>query len=111
MEHRQSIRHKLELTVGIYHRGSWIGTCRTRDISRGGMFIRARPESLRKNSLIEVTFDRPGSTGGVKRYRLPSLVIHGTGDGVGVMFRSQEGEAHTALQQLVAERTSAQRCA
>ncbi len=74
------------------------------------MFLRSRPESLKRNSLIEVTFDQPGSTG-VKRYRLPSLVVHGSSEGIGVMFRSQEGEAHAALQRLVAAQTMARRCA
>ncbi len=107
MEHRRSIRHEFELTVGIYHRGTWVGTCQTKDISTGGMFLRTKPESLKRNSLIEVTFDRPGSNG-AKRYRLPSLVVHGTNGGVGVMFRSQNTEAHAALRQLIARKASPQ---
>lgn len=74
------------------------------------MFLRSMPESLKRNSLIEVTFDQRGSAG-VKRYRLPSLVVHGTSDGVGVMFRNQDSEAHAALQRLIAAQTMAQRCA
>ncbi len=107
MEHRRSIRHEFELTVGIYHRGTWVGTCQTKDISTGGMFLRTKPESLKRNSLIEVTFDRPGSNG-AKRYRLPSLVVHGTNGGVGVMFRSQNTEAHAALRQLIAREATPQ---
>jgi len=108
MEHRRSTRHEFELTVGVYYRGSWIGTCQTRDISTGGMFLRTKQESLKKNALIEVTFDRPGSAG-VKRYRLPSLVVHGADGGVGIMFRSPNTEAHAALQQLLARETQCYR--
>ncbi len=100
MEHRRSTRHDFELAVGIYHRGAWIGTCRTKDISTGGMFLKTRPGSLKKHSLIEVAFDQPGRVG-VKRYRLSSLVIHGTDTGIGVMFRNQNTEAHAALRQLI----------
>jgi len=101
MEHRRSVRHEIELTVGIYHRGTWVGSCQTRDISSGGMFLQTQPESLKRNSLIEITFDRPGDTS-TRRYRLPSMVVHGTNGGIGVMFRSQNTEAHAALRQIIA---------
>ncbi len=107
MEHRRSRRYEFELTVGIYHRGAWVGTCQTKDISTGGMFLRTGSKSLRRNSLIEVTFDKPSSTG-VKRYRLPSLVVHGSENGVGVMFRNQDTEAHAALRQLIATEAARQ---
>jgi len=100
MEHRISIRYDVRLTVGIYHRGAWVETCQTKDISSGGMFLHTRPGPIKRNSLIEVTFDKPGIAG-VKCYRLPSLVVHGAKGGIGVMFRSQNTDAHAALKQLI----------
>lgn len=102
MEHRWSMRRPLGGAARIYHDGgtqaleSQIG-----DIGLEGMFIRTGDVNLTRNTLVEVEFALPGEPS--RRYRLPALITHKNGDGIGLMFHTFDPLAFRAIQSFLYE--------
>jgi hypothetical protein len=84
-ERRYSARHALDLPVYIRYRKRRFLGARARAISVGGMFLEVRSLTLPNGTLIDLEFSRLG-----KDWRVPAIVIHGSGRGLGVMFREPQ---------------------
>lgn len=86
MEHRWSERKPIEMEVALYYApvGTIVG--KTRDVSLEGMFVRAPGVELPMHAELEVSFKtRHGDQG--HEHRLPAYVVHGNGEGFGLMLR------------------------
>lgn len=100
MEHRWSERKPLNMDVYVYHRGTPVAACKTRDVSRGGMQIRVGPLGFYKNTPLELEFEilRDGE---LRRYRLPGNVVHCSRNRMGVMLDESHPEVREALHRLL----------
>jgi len=100
IEHRWSERKPIEIEVALHC--SPIGTIvgKTRDISLEGMFVATNGVELPVNSELEVSFTIPGEPE-EKEHRLPAYVVHGNGEGVGLMLRHTDYSDFHALRHML----------
>lgn len=86
MEHRWSERKPIEMEVALYYApvGTIVG--KTRDVSLEGMFVHTPGMELPLHAELEVSFV---TSAGDQRHEhhLPAYVVHGNGEGVGLMLR------------------------
>ncbi len=84
MEHRYQKRTPLSLDVTVLV-GDGFKVCgRSRDISIEGMFVELVGQSIPTNTVVDIECAYLGC--------LPGLVVHTEGRGIGVMFRSTDGD-------------------
>jgi len=57
MELRWSKRFNVNVDVSLYHRGKKPMKCKTYNAGSAGIFIKPAPQSLTKNSFLEVEFE------------------------------------------------------
>jgi hypothetical protein len=96
-ERRYCARHGLELPVYIrYRKRRFLGS-QARNISAGGMYLAVQSLTLPIGTPVELEFNLLG-----KKQLIPGVVIHGSGNGIGVMFR----EPQVALFQAVVQGAS-----
>lgn len=91
MEQRSNVRLPVSIHVILYHKGLQVINCKTRDISRKGMFIETGPVIYPRNAQVEVEF-RVQEDGVNNRYRLPGKVVRFSRTGLGVMFNDLRSE-------------------
>ena len=103
MEHRWSKRFDVNVDVSLYHRGEPVIECATSDAGTGGIFINHVPQTVEKNTFLEVEF-KEGSNLRYKRarvFRLRALVMHSSNKGVGLMFLKSDPETLLAWRQVM----------
>ncbi|MGA7802230.1 MAG: PilZ domain-containing protein [Gammaproteobacteria bacterium] len=86
MEHRWSARKPIAMDVEVFYPPIGSVPGRTRDVSMEGMFVHTGGVFLPTHAKVEVSFHTAGSAGNCE-HRLPAYVVHGNGDGVGLMLR------------------------
>ena len=88
-EHRWSERRPADYPVKVYRNGQFITDSVIDDISLEGVFFKnnivGNEQTIIPNTHIEVEFDLTSSKESI-HYRLPALVRHQSGKGVGAMF-------------------------
>lgn len=86
MEHRWSERKPIEMEVALYYApvGTIVG--KTRDVSLEGMYVHAPGVELPLHAELEVSFVTTSGSG-KHEHHLPAYVVHGNGEGVGLMLR------------------------
>lgn len=97
MEHRYNERRTIALNAQIYRQGTLVGTGKTRDFGLGGTFVETRWVGYAKNTPLEVKMTLLNGKGKRKQFRLPAVVVHHNGEGLGLMFHALDGEAVQAL--------------
>lgn len=99
MEHRWHLRIPIAFPVGLHFGDGACAQGTAVDIGSGGMYVRTamRP---RRNGCVDVRMTVPCSFGDCS-IRLPSIIVHGGGDGVGLMFRELDEQAEEAVRQLI----------
>lgn len=97
MEHRCTERRPITLNTQIYRHGALVGTGKTRDLGLGGTFIKTRWVGYAENTPLEVKMTLRNGKGKRKPFRLPAVVIHHNGEGLGLMFHALDGETIQAL--------------
>lgn len=103
MEHRWSKRFNVNIEVSLYHRGRPVIKCQTDDAGSAGIFIKNAPETLVKNTFLEVEFEE-GSNLRHKNprvFRLRALVVHSSNKGIGLMFLKSAPEMLLAWRQVM----------
>ncbi|MFQ3219091.1 MAG: hypothetical protein ACI8R9_001559 [Paraglaciecola sp.] len=88
--HRSSKRTELALDVDVRHRGKYIGSTCTRDISPFGVFIELSSTHLAADDFLEIHFlDKRKKN----QYLLQKgLIVHRNKDGFGVLFSHDKDE-------------------
>lgn len=102
IEHRWSERKPIEIEVALHY--DPVGTIngRTRDVSLEGMFVRTQGVELPVNAELEVIFVTE-KNGKPQEHHLPAYVVHGDGNGVGLMLRHIDyGDFHALRHMLSA---------
>lgn len=96
IHHRSSGRIPLELDVDVRHRGKYIGSTSTRDISPFGAFIELSATDLATDDFVEMHFlDKRRKN----KYLLQKgLIMHRNKDGVGVLFAHDKDEFRNLLE-------------
>ncbi|MFQ3234784.1 MAG: hypothetical protein ACI9C4_000335 [Paraglaciecola sp.] len=93
--HRSSRRKTLMLDVDVRHRGKYIGSTSTRDISPFGVFIECFATDLVVNDFLEMHFldmDKKN------KYLLQKgLIVHCNKEGFGVIFSHDKDEFRNLL--------------
>ncbi len=100
MEHRWGARRQVALDVAVFHEGVHVAQCKSRDVSRGGMFVQGEAFDFPKNTPLEVEilFDNQES---LVRFHLHAYVAHISGGGVGLMFKRTRAGASQALMEIL----------
>lgn len=100
MEHRWGGRKAVVVPVTVYHEGMPVGHGRTRNIGREGLFVEGRDLGFPVHTLLDL--ELPAAlTGRRNRHRIPGLVIHNHGDGVGLMFCSFDHHLFQGIEELL----------
>lgn len=88
-EHRWSERQPVDFPVKVYRNGQFVADSVINDISLEGVFfnnnVRGSEQAIAPNAYIEVEFDLASEKESI-HYRLPALVRHQSGKGIGAMF-------------------------
>lgn len=88
-EHRWSGRAALTLDVTLYNGDAGPVRTHSRDISLGGMFIEAVPETLSLNDRVTLVFNLSGG-GEISHQRLPASVVRIAPGGAGLMYHNSD---------------------
>lgn len=94
VERRCRARHRVEVPVYIRYRKRPFLGARAVNLSEGGMFLAVKALTLPIGTAIELEIRSLG-----RRWLLPAFVIHGNGQGIGVMFRDPQPGLFRALVQ------------
>jgi hypothetical protein len=95
IEHRHTKRVAVSDTVSIYHRGTLVANCKTKDITVDGMALWAGPLQYHRNTMLEVEFiDSHDSR---QSLRLPAIVVYSATQILGLMFTQASDTAQTFL--------------
>lgn len=99
MEHRCGMRIPVDLPVRLRFSDGVCGVGRILNLSWGGMFIRtsARPQ---RNRCIDVRLVLPTAAGD-RAFLVPGMVVHASGGGLGLMFRTLDARTSEALAGLI----------
>ncbi len=100
MEHRWGARRQVALDVAVFHEGVHVAQCKSRDVSRGGMFVQGEAFEFPNNTPLEVeiVFDNQES---LVRFHLHAYVAHISEAGVGLMFKRTKAGASQALMEIL----------
>ena len=103
MEHRWSKRFNVNVEVLLHHRGNSAIKCQTGDAGTAGIFIDSAPQTIAKNTFLEVEFEEGANLRYKKNrsHRIRALVIHSSKKGVGIMFLKTEPETLLAWRQVI----------
>lgn len=100
IEHRWSERKPIELDVSIYYEPMGSITGRTRDVSLEGMFVETPGVELPVEAELEISFAT--DTGGkLQQHQMPAYVVHGNGQGIGLMLRHVDYNDFYALRYML----------
>jgi hypothetical protein len=91
-ERRYSARRSVDLCVHIRYRGRRLHCAIARNLSVDGMYLDVRSITLPNGTLVELELEIEG-----KELLVPAIVVHHSGSGVGVMFRSSQPELFESL--------------
>ncbi len=94
MEHRCSVRKRVEFQLLLYRQGLPGQSAVSRDLGQGGMFINTGACGWRKNEYLEIEFL---GVGGQPELKLPAMVIHHSRRGTGVEFDTVSDEQRRIL--------------
>ncbi|MGD8711040.1 MAG: PilZ domain-containing protein [Ectothiorhodospiraceae bacterium] len=86
---RRTERFPADIVVCVYHRGERIAEYRTRDISQGGLGLRAGRIMFWRGTRLEVQLFSPARRQVIAR-GIPAVVRHCSGRGMGLKFRAGE---------------------
>jgi len=100
MDHRWGKRSDARIAALVYEQGVPIASGMTRNLGKGGVFVEMSPGDCPRTRALELEFLADPATA-ENRFRLPVLVIHRAGDGVGVMFWRLGAEHENTLSTLV----------
>ena len=85
VERRYSARHPVDLPVHVRYRKRRLHGARAGNLSSEGMFLDVQSITVPRGTLVELEIDNHGT-----ERRIPALVIHRQGSGIGVMFRDPQ---------------------
>jgi len=98
MEHRWHPRRPVRVDVTLYHRDRPVAVCRSRDVSRDGIFFEVDSRVPGLDAGTFVTADlRWRDAHGTRRTRVGGLVVHRARDGLGVLLVHREASAAAAV--------------
>lgn len=100
IEHRWSERKPIEMNVNLYYAPMGELQGRTRDISLEGMYVKTHGIELPVNAELEISFVTD-IAGHEKKHQMPAYVVHGSGDGVGLMLRHVDYSDFYALRYML----------
>jgi hypothetical protein len=83
---RRANRFPADVIVCVYHRGVRVGEYRTRDVSRGGLGLRPGKVMFWSGTRLEVHLHSSARRRTARR--LPAVVRHCSGRGMGLRFRA-----------------------
>ncbi len=84
----------------MYCEGYGVTTCRTSDISFGGVFLELEGMGPPVDSPVDLVFHCEGVGNQPARYKLPAKVVRVSEGGVGVMFRDFDAAAFRSLREI-----------
>jgi hypothetical protein len=90
MEHRFSPRSPIRLNAQIYLDQYCLGSFKTRNVGYRGLFIETGPIGLLCGSAVQVSLVIPGAP---VLYKLHSIVVHYSAEGVGLLFAAHQAES------------------
>lgn len=99
IEHRHTKRVAVSEKVSIYHRGSVVAHCKTKDLSVDGMALWAGPLQFHRNTMLEVEFSTNDDSH--EPIRLPALVVYSASRELGLMFTHSSHTAREYLRDLM----------
>lgn len=100
MEHRWSLRTRIQIPVDVNCPGVGDVAAITRDIGLGGVFLEMREPSLPRNANVDLTFYLQGDERQT-HHRLRAKVVRVTDDGIGLMFRDYDVGTFRSLQEVI----------
>jgi len=99
-DRRWSQRRDVELDVDVFIDGSKFGTCQTRDVGLGGVFLRMSETRPRQDVDVDLMF-HVGKAPQETKHRLRARVVRETAGGVGFMFKDFDTISFRALQEIM----------
>ncbi|MCG6968583.1 MAG: PilZ domain-containing protein [Gammaproteobacteria bacterium] len=95
IEHRHTKRVAVSDTVSIYHRGTLVANCKTKDLSVDGMALWAGPLQYHRKTMLEVEF--ASGVDARQSLRLPAIVVYSATKVLGLMFTQSSNVTETYL--------------
>jgi hypothetical protein len=89
LERRYSAGLPVDLRVHIRYRKRRLHSAHVRNLSTDGMFLDVQSVTLPTGTLVELELELDS---GSKDLRIPAMVVHHDGSGIGVMFRHSQPE-------------------
>ena len=86
IEHRWSSRKNINIDVNLYYPPIGMIKGITRNISLEGMFVALSGVTIPPQARLEICFTAH-SRGQATEHRLPAYVVHGSGEGIGLMLQ------------------------
>ena len=106
MDSRSSIRRRLELQVVLSYPKLGMVSGRTRDLSRGGMFVDTGRVTVPRDEMLRVYLHLPGPD--AEHFCVAEArVVHSRGGGVGLAFQQLDDATRNTLAELMATREPA----
>lgn len=87
LERRRSARHPVDFEVTMRYRQRRFPIARACDLSSNGIYVRTANLTLPVGTLVEIELERWG-----REWLIPTVVVHGDVQGVGLMFRTPQPE-------------------
>lgn len=99
IEHRHAKRVALSKDVSIYHRGNFIATCRAINISLDGLALWSGSFQYQRNTVLDVEISCDENSH--DPVLLPAIVVHTSGNVLGLMFRQVDDQAKQFIRYLI----------
>ena len=87
IEHRYRARQSVEIAVQIQYRNRRFLSAKGRNLCDQGMYLEVRNLTLPTGTMVVLEICEGG-----QEWRIPAIVVHQDGMGIGVMFRDMQPE-------------------
>jgi len=99
MEHRYSERVSVRLPIEVYYQAQPPINAWVLNVGREGMYIFTDNHALPRGCLLRLSFRLPGAD--QREFRVPAMVVHNHGGGIGVMFQIIPNRLEQGLEKLL----------
>lgn len=99
VEQRWSQRRRVKLDVDVVKDNHLLASCKTRDVSLGGVFLELDSQPLDKHQDVELVFTLEKAE--VTRHKLKARIVRIATGGVGFMFKDFDTNSFRALQEIM----------
>ena len=99
-EQRWCTRKAFIMAVTLHHQGRQLTNCKTRDVGVEGVFVETDTTGVEIHAMLDISLPASVIGDGHSR-RIPAMVVHKRGNGLGLMLCSFDQRLFLSLSRLV----------